>query len=584
MKCKYEYKQKRFKDKKCPYEAQPGSDYCKWHEKKDGKDFSGQTIQDTDLVEAYLVKANLYNAKFKEKTDLSFANLQEANLSYANLQGVNLYNANLQGAKLYGTNIQQTNLFLSNFKNADLRKADFKGVNLGLTNFEEANLLEVDFQGEKLHEANFEEANLSHAKLQDAELIKTNFQKADLSYANLSRANLSLADLKDGDLSFAKLQGADLYGADLTDTLFNEKSDLRGTFLHAAKIKNAKGLQYAKMSNKCIEEVIADKIDEILNSDKKYEDALKDALNSEFKDLGLENEITKSLIIKANIDIYEKDTMMDRLNELDPQKIIDNAKKSFKAFIEEENLYTSETTTLRGVFDSDKMEKNEQLYHYKLYLYEKAQDVYINLKNYFKDIGYYDESGKFFIAEFRVRGKIYRIRGDQIRNVLWKRVKHTLSNLIFWKKRKSEKTDKENQVDEVTKELTDKKSNLNKEKSITLVKRMLANYFAFSMNRLSSITSLYGESVGRVMATAFGIIFFYSLLFLISGAVESNSHAVRSFWDSFYFSIVTFTTLGYGDLHPVAKTWTRLTAGSEAFLGAFIIAYFVVVVSRKIMR
>jgi len=34
----------------------------------------------------------------------------------------------------------------------------------------------------------------------------------------------------------------------------------------------------------------------------------------------------------------------------------------------------------------------------------------------------------------------------------------------------------------------------------------------------------------------------------------------------------------------VAKTWTRLTAGSEAFLGAFIIAYFVVVVSRKIMR
>ncbi len=557
MKCKYKYKhkQKRFKNKECPYEAQSDSDYCKWHEKKDGKDFSGQTIQDTNLIEAYLVKANLYNTTFKENTDLSYANLQETNLSYAILQGAYLYYAQLQRVNLQGTNLQRAYLF----------------------------------------SANLQETNLSYANLQGAYLYYAQLQRADLQEANLGAANL--------------------FRADLTDTLFNRESDLRGAFLYGAEIKNAKGLRYARISKKCIEEVIADKIGEILNSDKEYEDALKEALDSEFKYIGLNDEGEKASFItnlsKVSIDIYKKENSSNSKNKGETKNKTDNNKKT----------NNKKTNNKKIVLRDAHNQKNMMLclYFYKLYLYEKARDVYINLKNYFKDIGYYDESGWFFIAEFRVRVKIYRILGDQIRNVLRKRVKHVLSNLIFWKKRKSEKTDKENnkgnnkgnkidkateeliekqcnlikeksvtldirKVNEATEELIEKQCNLIKEKSITLAKRMLANYFAFLMNRLSSITSLYGESVGRVMATAFGIIFFYSLLFLISGAVESNSHAVRSFWDSFYFSIVTFTTLGYGDLHPVAKTWMRLTAGSEAFLGAFIIAYFVVVVSRKIMR
>jgi len=37
----------------------------------------------------------------------------------------------------------------------------------------------------------------------------------------------------------------------------------------------------------------------------------------------------------------------------------------------------------------------------------------------------------------------------------------------------------------------------------------------------------------------------------------------------------------YSDLHPVSSIGMRLAAGSEAFFGAFLLSYFVVVVSPQ---
>jgi len=49
-----------------------------------------------------------------------------------------------------------------------------------------------------------------------------------------------------------------------------------------------------------------------------------------------------------------------------------------------------------------------------------------------------------------------------------------------------------------------------------------------------------------------------------------------------YFSVVTFTTLGYGDIIPLGIS--RLFAGIEALLGGFILAIFVVVFVKKMTR
>ena len=47
-----------------------------------------------------------------------------------------------------------------------------------------------------------------------------------------------------------------------------------------------------------------------------------------------------------------------------------------------------------------------------------------------------------------------------------------------------------------------------------------------------------------------------------------------------YFSVVTFTTLGFGDLRPIC--WEgKLIAGSEALAGAFLMAAFLVTLARR---
>jgi len=98
------------------------------------------------------------------------------------------------------------------------------------------------------------------------------------------------------------------------------------------------------------------------------------------------------------------------------------------------------------------------------------------------------------------------------------------------------------------------------------------------LNRFLWYTSSYGESPVRVFLTTLLVILIYTFLYWIFGAVEG----AKSFTENLYFSVVTFTTVGYGDYIP--KPGYHLLAESEAFLGAFMMAFFVVVLSRKVIR
>lgn len=52
---------------------------------------------------------------------------------------------------------------------------------------------------------------------------------------------------------------------------------------------------------------------------------------------------------------------------------------------------------------------------------------------------------------------------------------------------------------------------------------------------------------------------------------------------SFYFSVTTFTTLGFGDFQPVG-TAAQWLAGLESFLGTLLIALLVFTLSRRATR
>ena len=53
------------------------------------------------------------------------------------------------------------------------------------------------------------------------------------------------------------------------------------------------------------------------------------------------------------------------------------------------------------------------------------------------------------------------------------------------------------------------------------------------------------------------------------------------FWDAMYFSVVTITTLGYGDISPITGVGKFLCA-SEAIFGVLILGWFLLAVSNKL--
>jgi len=76
----------------------------------------------------------------------------------------------------------------------------------------------------------------------------------------------------------------------------------------------------------------------------------------------------------------------------------------------------------------------------------------------------------------------------------------------------------------------------------------------------------YGERPLRIVGFAVSVISIYAAFYHNHGF--NNGQVLRDWRDSIYFSTVTFTTLGYGDIFPTSPWW-KLLCASEALVGAF---------------
>lgn len=88
----------------------------------------------------------------------------------------------------------------------------------------------------------------------------------------------------------------------------------------------------------------------------------------------------------------------------------------------------------------------------------------------------------------------------------------------------------------------------------------------------------------RVLAVSVFVMIIFSLLYWASNAITSGSSSTVTFWEALYFSIVTFTTLGYGDYHPKSHTPFQFLASVEAVLGMILLSLFVVTLYRRVVR
>lgn len=107
----------------------------------------------------------------------------------------------------------------------------------------------------------------------------------------------------------------------------------------------------------------------------------------------------------------------------------------------------------------------------------------------------------------------------------------------------------------------------------------------------------YGERPTYALITSLELIFLFTILYLIFGlkigneiisykelfSTEKPTNAmIDDFIRAFHFSIVTFTTVGYGDITPFG--YSIFISGVEMFLGVTLVGIWTATLARKINR
>ncbi|MEO0686612.1 MAG: pentapeptide repeat-containing protein, partial [Cyanobacteria bacterium J06649_11] len=220
-----------------------------------GEDNRWDTYDDwiSDLSQAQLKQANLSGANLSRvlmvRTDLSRANLNQANLSAARLVGANLSSARLAKADLRGAVLENASLTGADLGEARLNDADLYGARLGRviaigTQLSNANLIKTEWQGADLSSAYLDRANLSNANLSATRLTGAILRSANLQKANLRNADLSLADLRG-----ANLAGADFQGTILSPRQQNPADKFVETPTTGTQSAVIKGVDFSEVKN-----------------------------------------------------------------------------------------------------------------------------------------------------------------------------------------------------------------------------------------------------------------------------------------------------------------------------------------------
>ena len=104
----------------------------------------------------------------------------------------------------------------------------------------------------------------------------------------------------------------------------------------------------------------------------------------------------------------------------------------------------------------------------------------------------------------------------------------------------------------------------------------------------------YGERPAYIIGSALTFIAVIAVFYFFLGVSDNNALVIydpaigfaaniASYMRCLYFSVITFTTVGYGDVIPLSGA-ARAIAAFEALSGNFIMALFVVVFVRKLAR
>ncbi len=368
-------------------------------------------------------------------------------------------------------------------------------------------------------------ANLWHANLQEADLRRANLQEARLSFANLQEADLGDANLQGAGLSLANLREAGLVDANL------QEADLLLANLQEAGLMGA-NLQGANLSHANLQEA-----------------NLYDA-NLQGADLRWSRLIGAVDLRGANL------TDANLLGfELSPEAKLDNVNWGLAAgnkMLQDEREARAGRPHEEEDWDEDEA------------TFAECEAVYRQIKLSYQYSGDYGRAGQFFIREMECkRAQLYLKR---FLPRFWeRRFWRVFFRRGWWQP------------------------------------RPVWNWLSRGATRALWCVSYYicqhGENPARLAGVMGLVIVLFAFIHSLVGvdgtdgkpiiapgfAMPPRAELLGQMTKAVYFSVATFTSLGYGDMRPV-QGWGQVVAMAEVSLGIILVALLVGCVIRKVSR
>lgn len=457
------------------------------------------------------------------------------------LKGVNFRKAILDGSDFTSANLDGANFTMASCKDAKFVKATIKRTDFSEGHFDNSDFTEVKGDAAIFNDASLNRAIFSRSFMPGAFFVQAICNNVNFWKSNLRDVNFSSAHCNNSDFSDTLGEKSKFWKSHCRDSNFGESRYDEVDFSDA----HCEGASFWMTSLK--------------GSD--FSDSHCTEADFSSADCG-ESDFTNCVLRNAKMD---KKTNLYQCwfygAEIEGSKL----KFAIKSF------FRSDKQLLPFPEERDAAEaKTEAEAKEKL---EESRTIYLDMKNYLNAQGMYAESSEFFIREREMNRAMIKYR------------------LQPWK---GCNEDEEFDNEGVAKPQMDKETGqpipawkvtwICLAHFLDWLKENIEDGASFVFYTILYHFGRYGEKPHYIIAWSSVMVTIFGILYGIGQGVDGvgDDGFINASRNYLYFSLVTFTTLGYGDLKPLG--WWRIVAGLEAVLGAFSMSYFVVSWMRKVTR